>query len=194
MKQKKILILCLLLALLVIGLCIWFFGTDSPKPTDAPTEGSPSTNAPTDPPTEPAPLTISLVGTWTGVRRDGNELNTFSFVFAEDGTGFTGSSCYQNRNLVEEYNPDCEADEAGWYLAPMGYPRDHFTYTLENGVLSITYTGCDGEDYKDFTETFTLLILGDDLISLGDREGSYTCKDLTLKELCALMDVDYTAN
>ena len=194
MKQKKLLILFLLLALLLIALCIWFFGSDGPEPTDTPTESTPSTDAPTEPPTEPAPPTISLVGTWTGVRRDGNELNTFSFVFAEDGTGFTGGSCYQNRNLVAEYNPDCEADEAGWYLAPMGYPCDYFTYTLENGVLSITYTGCDGEDYKDFTETFTLQILGDDLISLGDRKGSYTCKDLTLKELCELMDVDYTAN
>lgn len=176
--------------------------TEATVPYDEPTESTESTEStgsteptestePSDTPTEPAAPVFSLVGTWTGVRRDGVELNTSYFVFEADGTGYSGGCCYQNINSDVEINPDVETDEAGWYVAPMGYPGDHFTYKLENGVLSITYTGGDIDDYDPYTATHTLQILGDDLIRLDDSYGKYTRNDLSLKELCALMGVNY---
>ena len=172
--------------------------TDATVPSDESTETTePETEPPTQPsepeekPTEPAAPAFSLVGTWTGVRRDGAELNTSYFVFEADGTGYSSGCCYMNIHNDVEVNPDVEADEAGWYVAPMGYPGDRFTYKLENGVLSITYTGSDIDQYDPFTQTHTLQILGDDLISLDDRYGKYTREDLSLKDLCTLMGVNY---
>ena len=127
----------------------------TPEPTPEPTpevtpeptpESTPEvTPEPTPKPTEPAAPAFSLVGAWTGVRRDGTELNTRYFVFEEDGTGYNGGCCYCN--ISDHPFPDADPDEGGWYEAPMGYPFDYFTYKLENGVLSITYIGGDVEDY-----------------------------------------------
>ena len=173
----------------------------TPEPTPEPTpevtpeptpESTPEvTPEPTPKPTEPAAPAFSLVGAWTGVRRDGTELNTRYFVFEEDGTGYNGGCCYCN--ISDHPFPDADPDEGGWYEAPMGYPFDYFTYKLENGVLSITYIGGDVGDYDPYTDTHTLRILGDDLISLDDRYGKYTREDLSLKDLCARLGVDYSA-
>ena len=173
--------------------------TDTPADTPAPTPVDTSVDTPVDTPadtpastpTEPEVPAVSLVGVWASVRRDGSELNTRFFVFEEDGTGYDGGCCYFN--ISDSPFPDADPDEGGWYVAPMGYPGDYFTYKLEKGVLSITYTGGDVGEYDPYTETHTLQILGKDLISLDDRYGKYTREDLTLKELCALLGVDYSA-
>lgn len=200
MKQKRILSLCLLLAFLVTALCGCVSSSDTPTSTEdslssgeSSSDTTETTQESTDSSTESVQQTISLVGVWSGVRRDGDELMVSYFEFSEDGTGHSYGICYFNAQISPF--PDAEADEGGWYVAPMGSPYDFFTYSLENGVLSLTYTGSEFEDYGDpITQTHTLQVLDTDTISLNDIFGTYTRKDLTLKELCALMDVDYTVH
>ena len=138
------------------------------------------------------PVLALLVGSWESVRREGNYLSTISVTFYEDGTGMMFGQSYAN----VYFDPFEDAGEYfdGWYVEPMGYPCDFFTYTLEGSTLQITFLENDCEDYADFTETHTVLELTQERLELtDDAYGVYVrLEDSTLKGLCEALGVDYT--
>lgn len=150
-----------------------------------------STEAATEVPTEPSEQ-LALEGTWCSVRRVGETLEEGDLVFFPDGTGYSGSCVYDN--LLYQPFPDAVPDEGGWYPQPMGYPLTYFTYSLQDGVLTLNITGSDFEDYNPpIPETYVFEQVDTDCFRLDNRtyiRGS----ELSLKELCEILNVEYSAS
>ncbi|MBE6952423.1 MAG: hypothetical protein E7452_02590 [Ruminococcaceae bacterium] len=148
---------------------------------------------PTEVPTEPSEP-LALDGTWCSVRRVGETLEEDDLVFFPDGTGYSGSCVYDN--IHYQPFPDAVPDEGGWYPQPMGYPLTYFTYSLQDGKLTLTITGDDFEDYSvPITETYAFEQIDADCFRLDNRYGTYVRADgASLKELCEILNVAYSVS
>lgn len=144
-------------------------------------------------PTEPSEP-LALDGTWCSVRRVGETLEEDDLVFFPDGTGYSGSCVYDN--IHYQPFPDAVPDEGGWYPQPMGYPLTYFTYSLQDGKLTLTITGDDFEDYSvPITETYAFEQIDADCFRLDNRYGTYVRADgASLKELCEILNVAYSVS
>ena len=139
---------------------------------------------------EPELTKDNLVGTWSSARREPTTLYFHSLTFYEDGT--VANYGYELNHA--KYSPFM--NETGWYTAPMGFPGEYGTYTLEGSKLTITYTHADYGAYDEpYVDTLTVSLEDGKLIT-NNYYGTYIpFEEGTDKfALCDALGIDYSVD
>ena len=135
-----------------------------------------------------------LVGTWSSIRRDEYAMYTNDITFFADGSGMINDCDYIAYYVL---NPNMPIEETtdGWVSGGRSYETMYITYSLDGNQLSITYLGFLDVDPEpvSHTEVYTVSHLSGVRLVINDEYGTYLQGNYSLKELCAALDVDYTA-
>lgn len=153
-------------------------GTTTPETPSASTTASEPTSVPTatvPPATDPEVTAALLEGDWYHDQYWGDCMDMTQFAFHADGT----FSCYDLFMLSREQETPWFTYESywspTWYTLPLN-PTYSGTYTVENGVLTVSYLAWDdysGEEYTVVT-TYSAAFQGDTLCLTHTETGEET--------------------